>query len=263
MRFSKALLVALPALALAEEQVPLAEKVKGWFNKAQDYVSTAIPAVQSPIDTGASKVVQKTVANLTLENWREIITPSASAASQGPEEWLIYLTGGNKTCFGMCGNTTEAWNKSVPLLAASPKSPHLGQVDCEAEPILCNSWAAGPPSILHVLVPAPLADQSKPATTVRFINLNRVNTTAADIAKIHIEETYKNTEPYEGIFHPFDGPLQQYGLAVPVAYVIWGFSKMPSWLPMIAISMLSRTFVRRAAPTPGGARPAAAPAAAQ
>ncbi|EOD52460.1 hypothetical protein UCRNP2_725 [Neofusicoccum parvum UCRNP2] len=243
MRFSKTLLVALPALALAEEQVPLAEKVKGWFNKAQDYVSTAIPAVQSPINAGASKVVEKVVANLTLENWRDIVAPSASAASQGPEEWLIYITGGNKTCFGLCGNTTEAWNKSVPLLAASPKSPHLGQVDCEAEPILCNTWAAGPPSIMHVLIPAPLADQSTPATTVRFINLNRTTTTATDIAKISLEEKYKDTEPYEGYFHPFDGELVKYGVVVPIAYAIWGFSKMPSWLPMIAISMLSRTFV--------------------
>ncbi|KAL0258782.1 hypothetical protein SLS55_006286 [Diplodia seriata] len=262
MRFSKTLLVALPALALAEEQVPLAEKVKGWFNKAQGYVSTAIPAVQSPVNAGASKVVEKTVANLTLENWRDVVTPSASAAGSEPEEWLIYLTGGNKTCFGMCGNTTEAWTKSVPLLAASPKSPSLGQVDCEAEPVLCNTWAAGPPSILHVLLPAPLADQSTPATTVRFISLNRTTTTAPDIAKISLEEKYKETEPYEGVFHPFDGALVKYGLAVPVAYAIWGFSKMPSWLPMIAISMLSRTFVRRGGATPGGPRPAA-PAAAQ
>lgn len=133
--------------------------------------------------------------------------------------------------------------KSVPLLAASPKSPNLGLVDCEAEPVLCNTWAAGPPSILHILLPAPLEDQSTPATTVRFINLNRTTTTATDIAKISLEEKYKETEPYEGIFHPFDGALVKYNVAVPVAYVIWGFSKMPSWLPMIAISMLSRTFV--------------------
>lgn len=133
--------------------------------------------------------------------------------------------------------------KSVPLLAAGRNSPNLGQVDCESEPILCNSWAAGPPTILHVLIPAPLADQSTPATTVRFINLNRTSTTAADIAKIHFEEKYKDVEPYEGLFHPFDGQLIKFGVAVPVAYVIWAFSKMPSWLPMIAISMLSRTFV--------------------
>ena len=94
-----------------------------------------------------------------------------------------------------------------------------------------------------MLLPAPLADQSKPATTVRYIPLNRTSTTAKDIAEIHNLKKYEEVTPYEGVFHPFDGALVQYGVSVPAAYFFYYFSKMPSWLPMVAISLLSRTFM--------------------
>lgn len=78
---------------------------------------------------------------------------------------------------------------------------------------------------------------------MRFIPLNRVNTTALNITQLHTEKKYEQTAPYEGIFHPFNGLLVQFGVEVPVAYVFWAFSKMPSWLPMVAISMISRNFM--------------------
>lgn len=112
MRFSRSLLLALPALALAEEQVPLFDKLKGYLNKATAAVSSAIPAV-SPLDAGAAKVAEHVVSPLTLENWQSVLTPSGSAIqSEGPEHWLVYITGGNVTCYGLCANATKAWNVS-------------------------------------------------------------------------------------------------------------------------------------------------------
>lgn len=64
-----------------------------------------------------------------------------------------------------------------------------------------------------------------------------------EINNIHAKEEYKNTPAYEGYFHPFDGLIAQYGLAVPLAYVMWGLTKMPSWLPMVAISLSTRLFM--------------------
>lgn len=58
-----------------------------------------------------------------------------------------------------------------------------------------------------------------------------------------LDKELEKKEPYEGPWHPFNGFIQEYGLAVPLAYVFWGFSKMPSWLPMILISFLSRSFM--------------------
>jgi hypothetical protein len=75
------------------------------------------------------------------------------------------------------------------------------------------------------------------------IYVNRTTITAPEVAAIHLQETYKQTEPYEGIFHPFNGPLAEYGLNIPVGYAIWGFSKIPSWAFMIGVSFVSRNIM--------------------
>ncbi|EON64697.1 hypothetical protein W97_03930 [Coniosporium apollinis CBS 100218] len=247
MRFSTSLALTLPVLAAAEQQVPLADKVRGWINKATNYVSAAAPSVTgNPIKAAAGKAANAAVHDLTLENWRSIVKPSPAAAHQGPEEWMIFLDGGNKTCYGLCANASAAWNVAAPILAASPNPPKLARIDCDGQQILCNTWAAGPPSVYHMLLPAPLPDQSKPATTIHWIGLNRsssVTHTAKVITEIHTKETYKQKPVYEGYFHPFDGIVQKLGLDLPLAYVFWGFSLMPSWLPMIAISLFSRVFM--------------------
>jgi hypothetical protein len=94
-----------------------------------------------------------------------------------------------------------------------------------------------------MFLPHVLPDQSKPHTTVHSIPLNRTSVTALDINNIHAKQTYKNEPPYEGYFHPFDGFIATSGLAVPLAYVMWGLSKMPSWLPMIIVSLSTRMFM--------------------
>jgi hypothetical protein len=131
----------------------------------------------------------------------------------------------------------------VTLLSAKPNPPKFGVIDCDAEPILCNSWSVGPPSIYFFNIPKPLADQSAPAVTARYIPLRRNATTTETVKKLIVDKEYEKREPYEGAWHPFNGLLQQYGLAIPVGYVLWSFNKMPSWLPMILISFLSRSFM--------------------
>lgn len=115
MRFSSTLLLALPAIAVAEEQVPLLEKVKGFFNKATAAVSSSIPAAPSnPINAATDKAAAKAAGaiqhTLTLENWREILTVDPTASPPTTQDWLVFVTGGNTTCYGMCGNATKAWN---------------------------------------------------------------------------------------------------------------------------------------------------------
>jgi len=188
-----------------------------------------------------------------------VLSADPSATTAGPADFMVYITGGNKTCYGLCGNATKAWNESLALLSASPSAPKFAVLDCESEPVLCNAWAVGPPSIYYISIPHALADQSAPAPLAYYIPLNRTSVTSSEIAAISTKQTYKNTEPYEGIWHPFNGLIAQNNLGVPIGYVLWGFSKMPSWLPMILISFLSRSFMgRRAAAPRGGAAPAAA-----
>lgn len=120
MRFSSTLLLALPALAIAEEQVPLFEKVKGFFNKATAAVSSAVPAAPSnPIKAATDKASSKAAAaiqhTLTLENWREILTVDPTASPPTTQDWLIFVTGGNTTCYGLCANATKAWNVRISI----------------------------------------------------------------------------------------------------------------------------------------------------
>lgn len=75
------------------------------------------------------------------------------------------------------------------------------------------------------------------------MRVNRTSVTAPDIAAIHLQEKYKETEPYDGVFHPIDGALARFGVQIPVGYVIWGFSKIPSWAFMVGVSFLSRTLM--------------------
>ncbi|CAI6257531.1 unnamed protein product [Periconia digitata] len=260
MRPSSALVLAFAASTVAQDQVLLVDKLKGWFAQATAAVSSAVPAAaSSPVASGRAKAAESIQHELTLENWKETLTVDPSVSTPTTQEWLVYITGGNATCFGFCGNTTKAWNTSLPLLAAKPNPPKFAVIDCDAQPVLCNSWSVGPPSLYYFQIPKPLADQSAPAATVRYQPLNRTSTTTDTLKKLVLDNELENVVPYEGYFHPFNGPLQQYGLAVPLAYVIWGFSKMPSWLPMILISFMSRTIMGRRGQGPAP-RAAAQPA---
>ncbi|KAK5119299.1 hypothetical protein LTR85_007655 [Meristemomyces frigidus] len=244
------LLLALPALATAQQQIPFLDQVKGWFAAASSSISSAAPSAPSasipdPIASGAAKIADLKVERLTLENYKDLLKPGAAIASPGIEEWMVFVTGGNKTCFGRCGKAETAWNESVPLISTSSTPPSLAMLDCETDGVLCNAWAMSPPSVIHMLLPQPLPDQSTPATTVRSINLNMTSVTATEIAAIHNQEAYKDVAPYEGFWHPFDGPLAKAGLAIPAGYAIWGFSKIPSWAFMIGVSFLSRNIMHR------------------
>ena len=249
---ASSVLLALPALGAAQ-QIPLLEnvvgQVKGFFAQASETASSAIPAAPSldsipnPIDAATAKVADVQVPQLTLANHKELIKPGAATASPGIEEWMVFVTGGNGTCFGTCTQPEQAFNGSVALLSATPNPPNLAYLNCDQDGVLCNAWSVSPPRVLHLQLPQPLLDQSTPASTVRSIYVNRTSITAPEVAAIHLQETYKQTEPYEGIFHPFNGPLAEYGLNIPVGYAIWGFSKIPSWAFMIGVSFVSRNIM--------------------
>jgi hypothetical protein len=246
MRFSTTLLI-LPALVLAQEQKPLGDfgaqvsaQVNSWFEKAKAYIP---PAIYSPTAAVAAKVASKNVVHLHKDNWQETLVPSTTAKSTGPDNWMVLISGGNKTCYGKCEDVERAWNESAALFAVDPTAPHLGYIDCEADGVLCAQWATGPAAIYYIEFQKPTADQSKPSTTVHIVKLNTTSVTAKEIVEIHTKKTYENEPAYEGYFHPFDGLVAQYGLTVPVGWLVYGYSLIPSWLFMISISFITRTFM--------------------
>jgi hypothetical protein len=131
----------------------------------------------------------------------------------------------------------------VFLFAADPTSPNLGYLNCESEKVLCSIWAAGPPSVWYLQLPQVQDEEPRPAAPLHIVNLNATTVTPETIYKIHSEKTYENETPYAGALHPLDGWLAQYGLNVPLGYVMYGFSVIPSWLFMIVISFFSRSIM--------------------
>lgn len=78
------------------------------------------------------------------------------------------------------------------------------------------------------------------------IRTSGLNTTTTDVkffTDLKSSGSWKDFKLYEGYFHPFDGPLAQYNVAVPLGYVFWIFNVIPSWLFMIGISFISRNMM--------------------
>lgn len=108
---SSSLVLAFAASALAQEQVPLLDKIKGFWNQATAVVSSAVPAAPSaPLKAASAKAAEHIQHELTLENWKDVLTVDPTVSTPTTQDWLVYITGGNATCFGMCGNATKAWN---------------------------------------------------------------------------------------------------------------------------------------------------------
>ncbi|KAJ5833045.1 hypothetical protein N7474_001356 [Penicillium riverlandense] len=240
MRFTS-IVALLPALALAQEQVPLADRVQGWFNKAKSFVPSAPQAANAPIEKMAEKVSESHVTTVDMSNWQDLLAPGLTE-----EDWMVYITGGNKSCFGRCELADKAFQESTLLFAADPTSPHLGFVDCESNSILCSIWSAGAPSIFYFHVPkAPQAGEARPSTPLHIFYLNTTTVTPNEIYQIHGKQLYNEIAPYEGALHPIDGWLAQYKLNIPLGYLIWALGAIPSWMFMIGISFFSRTFMSR------------------
>ena len=139
-----------------------------------------------------------------------------------------------------CVRAEAAFNETADHFATLPDAPHMGLINCDNEPVLCNAISCGPGSlwILDVLPPPLNVD----------INIKRLNLTtveAKDIIGYLPREGRKEAgfRPFISYFHPFDGPLAKYGVLIPLGYVAWVFSFIPNWLFMFAVSAISRTMM--------------------
>ncbi|KIX09090.1 uncharacterized protein Z518_00168 [Rhinocladiella mackenziei CBS 650.93] len=251
-------LLLLPLL-VAADQAALKDKVAKWFDKAKSYIPSEAPP--NPIDASTAKVAGNVVEKINIRNWERRLSPKPDTE----EEWMVYMTGGNKSCFGRCTPVDLKWNESVPLLAALPQpagSPplRLGIVDCEKDEVLCTAWASTMPSVYHFHLPKKSEPQAKSPLHIAPLNIS--TTTIDDIVSIPAasKSRYLEYVEYTGALHPLDGWMAKFGLLQPFGYVMWGIGSMPSWVMMIGISFISRQIMSRrmaggrGMPTPGEAQ---------
>ncbi|KAK0705385.1 hypothetical protein B0H67DRAFT_558005 [Lasiosphaeris hirsuta] len=244
MRFTNSALLALPLLAAAAES-PF-EQYKAKFQNFISSFGAAVPNVAEKVAPAAtsskSKVAAKEIKSLTLSNWKETLYAPVKPEAIQPEEWWVLVTGGAKTCFGHCTKIEVAFNETAAKMATNPKSPHLGRVDCDDQPVLCNSWSAstGALWIFEMLPsPAPIDVYWKP--------FNLTSVTGQDLQDLYAKTTKEgNKEDFRLItsyFHPFNGVLADYGAAVPIGYALWALNVLPSWAMMLIVSFLSRSMM--------------------
>ena len=130
MRFLPFFTIATSATALVaaaqEQQVPLADRVQGWLSKVKGYIPSPTPVVP-PVQKAVDEVVQKAITPFSLSNWQSLLEPGSE-----PEDWLVYITGGNKSCFGRCATADKAFNvcliRSIQdfVVVANPHSFYIG-----------------------------------------------------------------------------------------------------------------------------------------
>ncbi|KAH6848282.1 hypothetical protein B0I37DRAFT_446376 [Chaetomium sp. MPI-CAGE-AT-0009] len=271
MRFSTTALLALPVLASAAES-PF-EQYKAKFQNFISNFGAAVTSAEKGDATAAAvtastgkaktkKVVEpKKIHTLTLENWKDTLFEPVQPDATNPEEWLVLLTGRNKTCFGRCDRVESAFAESALQFAALPasqRSPHLASLNCEDQPVLCNSWSANTGGLwIFEMLPPPAPIE----VLTKRVNLTTV--TSQDVV-----DAWTNTErgdsitgwrpvAQDGYFHPFEGKFAKLGAAVPIGYVLWALNAIPSWGMMLIVSFLSRSMMNRGMNGMGGGQPAA------
>jgi len=105
---SALLLSSLVSSAIAADQVPFADRAQGWFDKAKSYIPSEAGSVPDPVEDAASAIGAKKFEKINSRNYERTLRPKL----EGEEEWIVYLTGGNKSCFGRCDRANAAWNVS-------------------------------------------------------------------------------------------------------------------------------------------------------
>ena len=257
MHLTPIILALLPSLTLAADpaQKPLQEKAKGWLDRAKGYIPTAVPTVpgltavsrvhnpkptlKSPIKDSANAVAAKAVHPIGRSNWHNLFAPP----NNGEISWMIFVTGGNRTCSGHCHNLHVSWNETAAILSADPIAPKLGLLDCDNEKVLCATWRAQPPTIWHVRRPAPgqaIDGGEKGESEVRINYLNYTTTGVQEMVALHTGNKYRDGYLYGGYFQPFDGELAKYGILEAVGWVLFVVGLIPSWSIMLTISMVTR-----------------------
>lgn len=262
MRFSNtALLGVLPLLALAQHQESPIDGLKAQGKYYWDQLQSYFPSVQTPnfvqpeneasspptADTSSSTPQKPVPAieTLAIDTWDNILkstpTTSTKSADAITEEWFVLLTGRNKTCFGLCDKIESSFNESAALFALEPTHPNLAILNCDDQPILCNSWAAGPPALYIFSIPTLTLPEAQHPLYIH--SLNTTTTTPETYVELWKTGSYKEKGAYEGYFHPFDGQIAKLGASVPLGYVLWAFSIVPSWVFMIGVSFISRSMM--------------------
>lgn len=137
---------------------------------------------------------------------------------------------------GHCAKVEAAFNETAAKFALLPSAPHVAMLNCENQPVLCNSWSAVAGALWIIdMLPAPAV------IDIHSKRLNWTTTTSDTFMELYKSGSREDFKVKDGVFHPFDGFFAQNGLSTPVGYFLWIFTVIPSWAFMVIFTFLSRT----------------------
>lgn len=264
MRLSTSLFLAAPLLAAAQNPLEQLGQYKAQFqnflgNFGGKAPTEAPSAKTDPVEAAEAALGSTQVNVLTLHNWKETLYGPVTAGQTEPTEWWVLVSGGNKTCFGRqasmdpsspdhvrqnanqnsspghCGNLDKAFYASAAKFALLPKAPHLGYINCDEQPVLCNAWSASAGTIWSF-------DMLPPPAPVEIYRkrMNLTSTTDQTFVDLYNKGNKEGWTLHDGYFHPFDGPLAKNGVLIPLGYLFYALNVIPSWAMMLLVSFFSR-----------------------
>lgn len=113
----------------------------------------------------------------------------------------------------------------------------MAAVNCDEQPVLCNSWSATPGNVWSFEMLPPPAD-----IDIYRSRLNLTTTTSDTLVALHTDGR-KSFSLIDSWFHPFNGKAVEFGVAVPFGYAMWAFGLVPNWAFMIIVSFVSRSMM--------------------
>lgn len=114
----------------------------------------------------------------------------------------------------------------------------MGVLNCDDQPILCNSFSTGTGLLWAIdMLPAPAH------IDIYQKRLNLSSTTSDDLVALHAAKDRKGFALLDSWFHPFNGKATDLQLSVPFGYAVWAFNLVPNWLFMLLVSFGSRTMM--------------------
>lgn len=106
MKSSKVFLATcLAATATAQLVLPFQDVASDLWNGIKAYIPSASESAATAADSVAGAYP---VEKINVRNYQRKLAPKPD----GEEEWLVYMTGGNKSCLGNCVDSDLAWTVS-------------------------------------------------------------------------------------------------------------------------------------------------------
>lgn len=138
---------------------------------------------------------------------------------------------------GHCTRFETAFNETAAKFADLDTAPRMALLNCDDQPILCNSWIAAPGNVWAFQMLPPPA----PVDVYRR-KFNFTSVTSDDLVKLG-DGDHATFTLVDSWFHPFHGAATDLGLSVPFGYIVWTFNLVPQWALMLVVSLVSRTMM--------------------